>query len=962
MKRYLVIALLTVFFVHVFANHPLVRNFTRKDYRSGTQNWAITQDENNLMYFANNNGLLVFDGKTWNTIPIKHGTNVRSIKYGGDGKFYASTFNEFGYFEKSKSGTFEYYSLNDKLGIRSGISNELYNIHLSDKNIIFQGEKNIYKYNGKKISKVLFNYRIDASAVVHNILFVASQQSGFFMLNGDLFVRIPGSELLINKKVCSILPYSENRILIVTSFDGVYLYNGLSIIPYSTGIDDFLKANQVFCATTNGKQIVYGTVQRGIAIQNITDNKSTFVNTYSGLQNNTVLSAAFDNQQNLWLGLDNGIDYVMLNSPIQNLFGTNNLYGAGYTSYLKNDLLYFGTNQGLYFTNYPLPNSPMPLQLKLIKGMEGQVWCLNEIDNTLFCGDDQGAFIIYPDRVERIEGLSGTWSFKKLQHRSDLILGCSYHGLFILKKISDRWVFSHFIKGKFNESSPMFEEDEDGSIWFSHWQKGLFRLYINQNYDSIMRVDLYNEKKGFPSNRNNTLFKVGNEIIFSSELGFYKYNNKSDKMEVYHKWNKMFSTPPAYMRLHESTNGDVWCVSGRFIGLARKNLNNTYTIDSLTYRILQPKILIGFEQFNFIDKYNVILNTEDGFSWVDMRLPQAVKSNFKVILNAVIVSDENSAKPEGRHFFVNPVTENKFYHSQNSLRFEFNAPEYRSDALVQYSCMLENYDKSWSEFSTTNVKEYTQLPSGSYVFKIRAHDLMEQNEVTTEYSFVIEPAWYETRIAFVIYLLLLLMLITAIILFVNHRSKKGAMEMEKIKEIEIQQQKKAFEEDTQAKKREIKELKNQQLQYELRHKSQELASSTMNLIRKNEMLLDIVETINKTTEDIRKNTDSTTILNRLSRVEKSIRQNIENDNNWKRFEENFDLVYENYLKRLGESYPELTVSDKKICAYIKMDLSSKDMAPLLNMSVRSIETNRYRIRKKLDLDREVNLSDFLQKF
>jgi DNA-binding CsgD family transcriptional regulator len=186
--------------------------------------------------------------------------------------------------------------------------------------------------------------------------------------------------------------------------------------------------------------------------------------------------------------------------------------------------------------------------------------------------------------------------------------------------------------------------------------------------------------------------------------------------------------------------------------------------------------------------------------------------------------------------------------------------------------------------------------------------------------------------------------------------------MEKIKEIEIQQQKKAFEEDTQAKKREIKELKNQQLQYELRHKSQELASSTMNLIRKNEMLLDIVETINKTTEDIRKNTDTTAILNRLSRVEKSIRQNIENDNNWKRFEENFDLVYENYLKRLGESYPELTVSDKKICAYIKMDLSSKDMAPLLNMSVRSIETNRYRIRKKLNLDREVNLSDFLQKF
>lgn len=186
--------------------------------------------------------------------------------------------------------------------------------------------------------------------------------------------------------------------------------------------------------------------------------------------------------------------------------------------------------------------------------------------------------------------------------------------------------------------------------------------------------------------------------------------------------------------------------------------------------------------------------------------------------------------------------------------------------------------------------------------------------------------------------------------------------MEKIKEIEIQEQKKMYEAEDQAKKREIKELKNQQLQYELRHKAQELASSTMNLIRKNEMLIEIADNIAKATEELKKNGDATTVLSRLGKMERNIKQNIEHDKNWKRFEENFDLVYENYLKRLSESYPELNVTDKKICAYIKMDLSSKDMAPLLNMSVRSIETNRYRIRKKLNLNREANLSDFLQKF
>ena len=123
-----------------------------------------------------------------------------------------------------------------------------------------------------------------------------------------------------------------------------------------------------------------------------------------------------------------------------------------------------------------------------------------------------------------------------------------------------------------------------------------------------------------------------------------------------------------------------------------------------------------------------------------------------------------------------------------------------------------------------------------------------------------------------------------------------------------------------------------------------------------------MDTITKASHEIKSNSDSTGVLSRLSKLERNIRQNIENDNNWKKFEENFDLVYENYLKRLGEMYPELNTSDKKLCAYLKMDLSSKDIAPLLNMSIRSVETNRYRLRKKFNIDRDTNLSEFLQRF
>ena len=182
------------------------------------------------------------------------------------------------------------------------------------------------------------------------------------------------------------------------------------------------------------------------------------------------------------------------------------------------------------------------------------------------------------------------------------------------------------------------------------------------------------------------------------------------------------------------------------------------------------------------------------------------------------------------------------------------------------------------------------------------------------------------------------------------------------KEKEMKEQEERFQEDSKQKEKEIIALKNQKLQYELRHKSQELASSTMNLIRKNEILLEVNQKLDKISSDIESKTESVTVLKRLQKMQEEIKKNIENDNNWKRFEENFDMVYENYLKRLGENFPNLTISDKKLCAYLKMGLSSKDIAPLLNMSFRSVEMSRHRLRKKLELNRDINLTEFLQNF
>jgi hypothetical protein len=956
------IFLLVVVQGSLFAIQPLVRNYNRKVSMAGTQNWNIIQYKNDWMYFANNMGLLEFDGNKWSTYPIKNYTNVRSLYYDEKAdRIYAGAFNEFGYYARNNSGILSYHSLIDKITPVDRNFTEIWNIHKIDNTFYFQGDKEIFFLKENKMSRYSFKNKIDCSNVVNNSLIISNTMEGPSFLNGNMFMKFPNADILRNKKICAILPFSKTGILFVTDFYGLYVFNGETVESYKTDIDSFLSENQVFCATIEGSKLALGTVRDGLVVKDLITNSNIFANTSSGMQNNTILSIAFDHQHNLWLGLDKGIDYVLINSPVYDLFGNSQMFGAGYSSFMNKNILYLGTNQGLYTTSYPIRSSPYPLPVKLLPKMQGQVWCLTLIDNTIFCGTDHGAFIINENKVEQIPGILGTLGFRELHHTPHCILGCSYQGFFILKKTNGQWKLSDFLKG-FSDTGGMFEEDEDGRIWFDHWIKGVSRLTLNNKLDSITKVESFNDPSIFPTIRDNTLYRLNNKIIFSTQSGFFTYNNVSKHIERNYDLQNTFGVPPNSTRLNSSPNGDIWCTSYSSIGAAFKQKNNKYKLDTLSFSILKTKLISGFEHFNFINNTNVIISTEDGFSWVDISKLNKEKSIFKISIRNVYLTNEKDSIVSGYQSSQNSSNIPEFGYMHNSIRFDYVAPEYRNEASVTYSYMLDNFDSKWSAYSQVNSKEYTKLRKGTYTFRVRAKSIMESEPVETSYKFTILPPWYESKIANVIYFILFSLFIYELFLFLKKHSEKGAREMEAQKELELKEQEKRFEEDAKEKGKEIIELKNQRLHYDLRHKSQELASSTMNLIRKNEILLNISQNLTKVANGINERTESKTILKDINKMQDDIKHNIEHDNNWKRFAENFDLVYENYLMRLNESFPNLTISDKKLCAYLKMDLSSKDIAPLLNMSFRSVEMSRYRLRKKMELDRDINLSEFLQNF
>lgn len=936
--------LLAVF--EVTAGYPLIRNFSRSRLNTGTQNWKIIQHANNWMYFANNKGLLEYDGCQWTVYPIANYTNVRSLYYDeADNRIYAGAFNEFGYYEHDERGMLKYSSLVQYIRSSERNFDEIRRIGKSKGTVFFQSNREIFRMYDGKITKLNIPYKIECTAFVHDILLTASMEKGVMCVNGDLLTPFPGGECLKGKKVCAMHLFREKQILFVTANNGLFLYDGVSIRPYVTDIDRFLQQNQVICAEIMGTKLALGTVRNGLVVKDLETNETIYANVSSGLQNNTVLSLAFDKQGNLWVGLDRGIDYVMINSPAYNLFGDMRLYGSGYCSLIHGNQLYLGTNQGLYVTSFPVRTSPEPFSIRLYDRLIGQVWSLSEIQNTLFCATDHGSFILQNGTASPVPNVGGTWKFLELQHHPNCILASSCDGFFLMKKESGRWNFSHYIDG-FNLSGGMFEEDSSGIIWFCHWMKGIYKLTFNDGRTRFS-VEQFGMDKGLYNNRNNVLAKIDGEIIISGDGGFFRYNPRSNRMEHAEDFEARFGIHTHPLRLTQMPSGEVWCMSPDYCAIGVKEKNGNYRVEQpLFFSYLKNNLIPGFEHINPVDSTNILISTENGFMWLDGKRAETLPDlpqTFRITIQKVFLTNGKDSLVSGYLSQQHQIP--AFDYKNNSIRFEYTAPEYRGECVVTYSFRLEHFDSDWSAWAESNSKEYTKLPKGNYTFRVRAQNDLEANIVETAYQFTILPPWYESLWAILMYIVFLIGIAMLLIKYIRKKSQEDTHKTEIKKEEEIQEKE-----------------KYQKLQYELRHKSQELANSAMNVIRKNEILLELNKAIENVYEDMKKPDALPAISNRMKTMQQEIQQNIERDDSWKKFAENFDLIYENYLKRLKERFPNLTKNDLRLCAYLKMGMSSKDMAPLLNVSYRSVEMSRYRIRQKMELARDMNLTDFLQEF
>ena len=761
-----------------------------------------------------------------------------------------------------------------------------------------------------------------------------------YELKGDSLVDLPDSAFFKNHNVAFITDLSDNEILIGLDNGELVKYNFNSITPFNLSNENLLRNNRFTCGIhLNNNMYLAGTTNKGLIVFDKYGTVHKHITKSDGLGNNRIKQVFEDKNENWWVLNEKGIDIVDASSPFYEItVDPENLFTI-YTSFLYKGNIYAGSHSGLYTATWN--NSISTPVFKKIPDVGDICWKLDTLNSKLYLCNGSGLYIIKNDVAKNIYNNSAVWTLIRMKRHPDKILAGTYEGLALFELDNGTLKFSKKLSG-FSETSRVAEEDKEGNIWISHGYKGVFKISLTDNADSISQVKFYNSSKGFPSDLFINVFKINDEIIFGTQQGIYKYDEKTDSIVIHPVYSKILGNNEQVKFMKADPQGRIWCIVGELTKILYFNSDGSCSVTNVPAKKLSLEYYPGFENIFFFKNGNALFGTKNGLIYFNRQVPFQPGDGFNLLITTVTSQINRRVLYNDRLYYFGDSSQVRkivIPYNQHSLRFEYTACYYNNLDQIQFSTYLEGLDENWSDWSDTRFREFTNLPPGRYAFHVKAKNVYEKESQERVFRFEIMPPWYKTTIAYLIYAFIIIFLIRLIL-----RIKTRRFELEKKKIIEEQE-----------KAREMDQIRyhEEKLMIDLENKNKELAASAMKIIYKNEKMIEIKKLLEKINPEAQKEYND-----QLSSIKHFIEKELQDDQ-WEDFELRFDQANNNFIQKLKEQYPDLSHSDLKICAYLRMNLSTKEIAQILNMSIRGVETARFRIRKRMGLEQTDNLNDFI---
>lgn len=887
---------------------PFVENYSKVNYQGDNQIWSLTQGKDNAMYFANNHYLLRYDGVKWEKNMLPNKTIIRSVMQVGE-RIYSGSYKEFGYWLR-RGGAMKYVSITSSKSIFKEKENEeIWKIFKFNSKIYFQSFNALYIYDGVKIRKIKFPFLISYCFVVSNQLLVASVEKGVFKLMESKFVPVKGWDVLENSVIHSIQQF-QNEIFVFTKKNGVFIEQNGVLKPWNSPLNETLKTAIINDAQfIKNNKLVIGTASKGAYIYNLNDDTFIDINRNNVLENNSVLTINQDKENNLWLGLDNGIAFVEVSSNISIFYDNSGTLGSVYSVATVNNGYIMASNHGVFkYVN----NS-----FSLIPTTQGQAWNISKIGNRYLIGHNEGNFLYRQGNFSKLNSVNGGWNLTKSMI-NNTYLQATFSGIVLYpnaNNLSESKVVQLVLK-----PIRQVSQNRKNELWAADNYKGLYRITLDDLYNTV-KVENVTDQSKFVNDFGVKIFEFRNDILFLIDNSWYTYNSITNKLEKNALFNENFKDVSDVIAIDE---GHFLVLKGGLLYAIYAN-KNKFIWNSIQEKYYRGKIINDYIKI-FKTGKQYLLNLDDGFISFQLNFENSKHKNLKIeaFNNGKLVENNSDIKHN---------SELKIYISTGVFGISKPNLFYKIDQgkvfvpLEKGLLILNN------------------LNSGSHDLSIYYHDGLNY-KLASHFDFNVNKPWY-----FSFWMILLYVALIGFFSFLYYKwNKIKYLQNLALQEEELKHQNKIIAIELKAEN----ELNSQEyekhiLELNLKTKASEVAGKSLSIAKQSEMI-----------ENIRRILDSETDFNKLkNEINKAIKINAVNKHEWETFETNLNQINNQFIVSLSKKYPNLTSKDIKLCIYLKMNLSSKEIAPMMNISFRGVELHRYRLRKKLSLIQDESLAKFL---
>lgn len=812
-KKYLIILLINCITASLFSQERgLIQSkyYSVDEYIAGTQNWAIVQDKRGVMYFGNAMGVLEFDGESWNLFRVKNESTVRSLAVDSSGTVFVGAYGEIGMLLPNIKGKMQYRSLMNLVDTNYVDFREIWDINCFGDTVYFLSDKYLFKYlNGKFSYTKNRSNGFYLSYNVSNHYFLQELGIGLMKMKNDSLSLIKGGSYFSDIPVHSIFNI-KNGFLVCSRKKGFFIIDNSTKTPIVKSIstisskakrinDYFIEHSFYHGIALTGNLFAMSSISGDILIVDSEWNVKDIIDHRTiGIKSPTLYLFSQDGHM-LWLALDNGVCRVEVGSPFRYWNESMGISGILSDVARIGDYLYVSTGSGIFYSK----NQSAKFELNTFNPVEGdfeQAWGFRYfqppkpgVKNLIKTSQDEVNFI--PDNntillvatrtgVHQIEGAKS----KKIakydavnrlhQGRKDptrLLLGLN-NGIAELCYKNDFW-FDNGVKFLKQESIRAIGEDSLGSLWIVPRYNGVYRIINPFSDNSASHIlEHYDTTSGIPNLRYLELFDIHNPLIFRANRKLYTFNDSLKRfVEFVLPRTKLTDEQRERNKIDSLTN--------------LRNLDASLTDDYVVYHndsVIWFSTKEGvFSQSSSPKRnfYNVppalirkVINGDSLlFGGTNFRLDNLQNKDTLLSLNAEPIVDFKTILKA----------------QNNSITFFYAWPFYEGEKKTLYSFLLLGYENQWSNWTTETKRDYTNLPEGDYIFKVKAKNFYSIESPAAEFKFSVLPPWYRTYSAYfgyfvfsVLFILLIVKLYTYKLII--EKNKLEQLVKERTQEILIQ--------------------------------------------------------------------------------------------------------------------------------------------------------------------------------